>query len=40
MDVDNSNIHFMLEIESLRKDLLRLFNLQKKAQEEKKVYMD
>lgn len=33
LDVDDSNIHFMLEIESLRKDLLRLFNLNKKAQE-------
>ena len=33
MDIDNSNLSFMLEIQSLRKDLLKSYNLNKKAQD-------
>ena len=40
LDVDDSNINFMMEIESLRKDLVKLSNLNKKAQEEKRVYLE
>ena len=40
LDVDSSNINYLLEIESLRKDLLKMNNVNKKMQSEKKVYMD
>jgi hypothetical protein len=40
LDVDSSNINYMMEIESLRKDLLRMSNIIGRSQEEKKVYMN
>lgn len=38
--MDSSNINYMMEIESLRKDLLKMSNLINKSQDEKKVYME
>jgi hypothetical protein len=32
LDVDNSNINFMMEIESLRKDLMKMNNVNKRTQ--------
>lgn len=38
LEVDNSNLDYVLQIESLKGDLLKLFNITKRQQEEKNTY--
>lgn len=40
MEIDETNIHAVLQVESLKGDLLRLFNISKKQQEEKHMYYE
>ena len=38
--MDSTNINYLMEIESLRKDLLKFNNINKKTNEEKRIYME
>lgn len=40
LEIDSSNLNYMLQIESLKADLLRLFNITKRQQEEKHTYYE
>lgn len=40
LEIDNSNLNYVLQIESLKADLLRLFNITKHQQEEKQTYYE